>query len=140
MRERLHASPLWCRHLHPREVAGGTINLNDCRLGNRESPAVPLWIAARKHDAQAQALGDDLLRERLREGITSAHHLEEVAYALLWRAPAVKPRPAAGRFARHFGRFGTVVVRTGCTRDRARRGLAPRAPVAGDGRRTNLDH
>lgn len=108
----LYASAEWNRQMHPREVAFGTVNVSDCSLGRMELSAIPHWIAARTGDGAAQALGDALLARAIAE---FSYDLEAFAYSLLWRDGAVAPVEPRRPSARHFGRYGTVVARTGYT-------------------------
>lgn len=108
----LYASAEWSRQMHPREVAFGTVNVSDCGLGCSEQPAILHWIAARAGDGGAQALGDALLARAM---AGKAPDPEALAYSLLWRDPALTAVEPTGPFARCFGRFGTVAMRTGYT-------------------------
>jgi hypothetical protein len=111
----LTASAEWNRHLHPREVAFGTVNVSDCSLGRAEMSAIPHWIAARTGDGGAQALGDALFTRAIAANDPQA--LEGVLHSLLWRDAAVPAVEPSGPYGRHFGRYGTVVLRTGTTAD-----------------------
>lgn len=111
----LYASAEWNRQLHPREVAFGTVNVSDCSLGRAEMSAIPHWIAARTGDGGAQALGDALFARAIAASDPQA--LEGTVYSLLWRDDAVPAVEPSGPYGRHFGRYGTVVLRTGYTAD-----------------------
>ncbi|MHB9131436.1 MAG: heparinase II/III domain-containing protein [Armatimonadota bacterium] len=117
--EGLLASARWSREVCPREVEHGTFNINDCSLGRLESPAVLHWIAARTQDPIAQGYGDVLLAQAVRRlhGTFHEHSFEGIAYALCWRDKELAAEAPAGWSARHFGRFGSVICRTGYTSD-----------------------
>ena len=116
----LLASARWARECSPREVVHGVFNFNDCGLGGRESPAVIGWVAAQARDPAAQAFGDALMAcsmAELKEDSPGCSDLETLLWSALWRDPTLGGKAPRGPATHHFGRFGTVISRTGYTSD-----------------------
>ncbi|MBI2437446.1 MAG: heparinase II/III family protein [Lentisphaerae bacterium] len=117
----LLASPLWSREMCPREIVHGSFNINDCHLGRHESSLVIHWIAARTKDAEMQKFGDELMDLGLTNTETTPifheDSIEPIVYSLLWRDDQSEACPPRGPRTTNFGRFGTVISRTGYTSD-----------------------
>ena len=116
----LMASARWARECSPREVVHGAFNFNDCGLGGREYPFVIGWVAAQTRDPAAQAFGDELLAltaAGLKEESPARFDLENFLWSLLWRDPTLTGMPSRDPATHNFGRFGTVISRTGYTSD-----------------------
>lgn len=119
----LFASARWAREIQPREIVLGPFNFNDCSHGMLEAPTVIHWIAAHAEDTTAQNYGDELMEvslKRLENGEMAAdgvtlHDLDKLVWSLLWRDERLANRAPTGTSSRSFGRFGTVISRTGYT-------------------------
>ena len=78
------------------------------------------WVAAQTRDPAAQAFGAELLAvfaAGLTEEAPGRFDLENLLWALVWRDPTVKRALPSGPATHNFGRFGTVISRTGYTSD-----------------------
>jgi hypothetical protein len=104
----LVATPRWLRALYPARIVDGTFVFNDTQRSHAEAPAVLYWIARHARDPVAQHIGDVL-----RAFDAMPRHEDALAFAALWRDEAAPATDQTGPIEEDFGRYGSVVCRTG---------------------------